>query len=88
MPPFKIASLALLTVLLTGCASEPLRRIDALSASPAPLQTSAGSAEQALATAPSCCASLRELPYQPIPVNFSGEARIDTSAPAFAFDSG
>ncbi len=88
MPPFKIASLALLTVLLTGCASEPLRRIDALSASPAPLQTSAGSAEQALAAAPSCCASLRELPYQPIPVNFSGEVRIDTGAPAFAFDSG
>src|SRR5690606_19877995 len=87
-PHLKTTSLALLGLLLAGCAGEPLRRVDVLTQTPAPLQTSQQDAVQALAAATPCCASLRELPYAPIPANFSGDVVIDRNAPAFEFQSG
>ncbi|HLA30772.1 MAG TPA: MalM family protein [Pseudomonas sp.] len=87
MTPFKL-SLCLLGLLLAGCASEPLRRIDALNASPAPLQASLSAAQRSLDAAPSCCASLQQLPFTRIGADFSGEVLIDQNSPAFEFDSG
>ena len=40
MPHCRLTGLALLGLLLTGCAGEPLRRFDALTQTPAPLQLS------------------------------------------------
>lgn len=88
MPHFKTTSIALLGLLLAGCAGEPLRRVDALTQTPAPLQTSQQDALHALAAAAPCCAGLQQLPYTPIPANFSGDVVIDQHAPAFEFQSG
>src|SRR5690606_192200 len=79
---------ALTAVLLVGCGSEPLKRVDALSHSPAPLELSESSARQALAAASPCCERIEQFPFQDIPVNFSASVLIDTSAPAFEFNSG
>nr|WP_298142409.1 MalM family protein [uncultured Pseudomonas sp.] len=87
MTPYKL-SLCLLGLMLAGCASEPLRRFDALNASPAPLQASVSQAQHRLDIAPSCCANLRDLPFTRIGADFSGEVLIDENAPAFEFDSG
>lgn len=83
-----ISVLGLAALLVTGCGSEPLKRVDALSHSPAPLELSESSARQALAAAPPCCERIEQLPFQPIPVDFTGNVLIDTGAPAFQFDSG
>ena len=88
MPHHRLTGLALLGLLLTGCAGEPLRRIDVLTQTPAPLQTSEQDGQRALAAAKPCCSSLQQLPYMPIPANFSGDVVIDPSAPAFEFQSG
>ena len=81
-------ALGLIGLLLAGCAEQPLRRVDALNPAPAALQVDHGEALQALAAAQPCCSELRQLPYSPIPVDFSGDVLIDPSAPVFAFDSG
>jgi maltose operon protein len=88
MPHFKPTSIALLGLLLTGCAGDSLRRVDALSQAPAPLNISQDSAVQALETAPNCCSGLDTLPYSPLEPGFSGNVVIDRNAPAFAFKSG
>lgn len=88
MPYIRTTGLALLGLLLAGCSTDALRRVDALAQTPAPLATSQSSALAALAAAPLCCTSLRELPYRPIGPDFSGSVRIDRAAPAFHFDSG
>jgi len=88
MPHFKPTSIALLGLLLTGCAGDSLRRVDALSQAPAPLNISQDSAVQALKTAPNCCSSLSTLPYTPLEPGFSGNVVIDRHAPAFEFKSG
>lgn len=88
MPQIKTTSIALLGVLLAGCTGEPLRRVDVLTQTPAPLQTLQQDALHALAAATPCCANLQQLPYSPIPANFSGDVVIDQSAPAFEFQSG
>lgn len=80
--------LALAAAVVAGCGSEPLRRVDALTPTPAPLEVSEHTARQALAAAPICCERIDQLPYQPIKADFSGDVVIDTSAPAYAFDSG
>lgn len=88
MPYIKTTGFALLGLLLAGCSNDALRRVDALAQTPAPIATSQSSALAALAAAPLCCSSLRELPYTPIGPDFSGSVQIDRHAPAFAFDSG
>ncbi|MEX6502244.1 MalM family protein [Pseudomonas zhanjiangensis] len=88
MPHFKTTSLALLGLLLAGCAGDSLRRVDALSQAPAPLKVSQDSARQALAAAPICCSSLSTLPYTPLEPGFSGNLVIDRNAPAFEFKTG
>jgi maltose operon periplasmic protein len=88
MPYIKTTGLALLAVLLAGCSNDALRRVDAFAQTPAPIATSQGAALAALAAAPVCCASLRELPYTPIGPDFSASVQIDRHAPAFQFDSG
>lgn len=88
MPHFKTTSIALLGLLLAGCAGDSLRRVDALSQAPAPLSISQDSAVQALAAAPNCCSGLDTLPYTPLEPGFSGNVVIDRHAPAFEFKSG
>ncbi|WP_312450005.1 MalM family protein [Stutzerimonas nitrititolerans] len=80
--------LGLAAVMTTGCGSEPLKRVDAFSHSPAPLELSESNARQALAAAAPCCVRIEQFPFQSIPVDFSASVLIDTSAPAFEFDSG
>lgn len=88
MPHFKTTSIALLGLLLAGCAGDSLRRVDALSQAPAPLSISQDSAVQALKAAPNCCSGLDTLPYTPLEPGFSGNVVIDRHAPAFEFKSG
>ncbi len=88
MPHFKTTSIALLGLLLAGCAGDSLRRVDALSQAPAPLNISQDSAVQALKAAPNCCSGLSTLPYTPLEPGFSGNVVIDRQAPAFQFKSG
>lgn len=83
---FLAAGLAALTV--AGCSSEPLRRVDALTATPAPLQHSVEQARDALAAAPTCCSSIDQLPFQPLEAGFTGDVLIDTQAPAYNFETG
>lgn len=82
--------LGLCSTLLLGCAGEPtsLRHVDAFNKAPQPLSISSSAAKQALAQAPSCCPSVRDFQFTPIPANFSGNVIIDRTAPAFEFDSG
>ena len=49
--------LGLAAVMTTGCGSEPLKRVDAFSHSPAPLELSESNARQALAAAAACGSS-------------------------------
>ncbi|SDH62765.1 maltose operon protein [Pseudomonas benzenivorans] len=88
MPHFKTTSIALLGLLLAGCAGDSLRRVDALSQAPAPLSISQDSAMHALAAAPNCCSALDTLPYTPLEPGFSGNVVIDRHAPAFQFKTG
>lgn len=88
MPHFKTTSIALLGLLLAGCAGDSLRRVDALSQAPAPLSISQDSAMHALAAAPNCCSGLDTLPYTPLEPGFSGNVVIDRHAPAFQFKTG
>src|SRR3990167_3785288 len=88
MPHFKTTSIALLGLLLAGCAGDSLRRVDALSQAPAPLNISQDSAVQALKAAPNCCSGLNTLPYTPLEPGFSGNVVIDRHAPAFEFKTG
>lgn len=74
-------------LLLAGC-NEPLRRADVLTRTAEPLAVSRNEALHDLDAAQVCCTSLRDLPYTPLPVDFSGNVVIDRSAPAFQFDSG
>ena len=83
---FLAAGLAALTV--AGCSSEPLRRVDALTATPAPLQRSVEQSRDALAAAPTCCSSIDQLPFQPLEAGFTGDVLIDTQAPAYSFETG
>jgi maltose operon protein len=83
---FLAAGLAALTV--AGCSSEPLRRVDALTATPAPLQRSGEQSRDALAAAPTCCSSIDQLPFQPLEAGFTGDVLIDTQAPAYSFETG
>ena len=78
----------LLALALAGCSSEPLRRVDALSASPKPLEQPIEQARNALAAAPLCCSGLDQLPYQPLEQGFAGDVLIDTQAPAYRFETG
>ena len=77
MHPLSLAA-GLIALALAGCSSEPLRRVDALAASPAPLQGSVEQARAALAAAPSCCNGLDQLPYEPLEAGFSGNVVIDS----------
>ena len=88
MSNLRFPLLGLAVVLVTGCGSDPLRRVDALAHTPAPLELSMTDARQALASAPICCDAIENLPFQPIPVNFSGDVTLDATAPAYRFDSG
>lgn len=88
MHAYRIAAWLIGLGLLAGCASDPLRRVDALTQSSAPLDMPIDHAHAALDAAPVCCTSLRELPYQPVALDFAGDVPIDTGAPAFAFDTG
>ncbi|MNQ08745.1 maltose regulon periplasmic protein [compost metagenome] len=88
MPHCKTTAIALLGLLLAGCAGDSLRRVDALSQAPAPLNVSQDSAVQALKAAPNCCSGLDSLPYTPLEPGFSGNVVIDRQAPAFEFKSG
>jgi maltose operon protein len=83
---FPLLSLAVL--LVAGCSSDPLRRVDALAHTPAPLEQSVTSARQALADAPICCDAITDFSFQQIPVSFNGNVTLDTTAPAYLFDSG
>ena len=88
MHPLSLLAAGLIALALAGCSSEPLRRVDALAASPAPLHGSVEQARAALAAAPSCCSGLDQLPYQPLEAGFSGNVVIDSQAPAYAFETG
>ncbi|WP_222911354.1 MalM family protein [Pseudomonas sp. DNDY-54] len=83
---FPLLGLAMLMV--AGCGSDPLRRVDALAQTPAPLETPISTARQVLADAPVCCDAIKAFPFQPIPANFSADVTLDASAPAYRFDSG
>ncbi|WP_415845289.1 MalM family protein [Stutzerimonas zhaodongensis] len=85
-PKFSLLGLAMLMV--AGCGSEPLRRVDALAQTPAPLEMPIGTARQALAQAPICCDAIKNFPFQPVAANFSADVTLDASAPAYSFDSG
>ncbi|AGA85451.1 MalM family protein [Stutzerimonas stutzeri] len=78
----------LLALALAGCSSEPLRRVDALTSSPKPLQHPIEQARDALAGAPTCCSGIDQLPYQPLEAGFTGDVLIDTQAPAYRFETG
>jgi maltose operon protein len=88
MSNIRFSLLGFAALLAAGCGSEPLRRVDALAHTPAPLEQSVTSARQALADASICCDTIVEIPFQPIPVNFSGDVTLDATAPAYCFDSG
>lgn len=74
--------------LAAGCGSEPLRRVDALTHTPAPLDQPASTARQALANASICCDTIADFPFQALPASFNGNVKLDVSAPAYRFDSG
>jgi maltose operon protein len=78
----------LLALALAGCSSEPLRRVDALTTSPKPLQRPIEQARSALAAAPTCCSGIDQLPFQPLEAGFTGDVLIDTQAPAYSFETG
>jgi len=78
----------LLALTVAGCSNEPLRRVDALTSSPAPLQRSVEQARYALAATPNCCSALDQLPFQPLDAGFAGDVLIDTQAPAYTFETG
>jgi maltose operon protein len=80
--------LGLTVLLVTGCSSEPLRRVDALAHTPAPLEQSVTSARQTLADAPICCDAITDFSFQQIPASFNGNVALDATAPAYRFDSG
>ena len=78
----------LLALALAGCSSEPLRRVDALTTSPKPLERPIGQARSALAAAPTCCSGIEQLPFEPLEAGFAGDVLIDTQAPAYSFETG
>lgn len=78
----------LLALALAGCSSEPLRRVDALTASPKPLERPIEQARSALAAAPTCCSGIEQLPFEPLEAGFAGDVLIDTQAPAYSFKTG
>ncbi len=78
----------LLALALAGCSSEPLRRVDALTTSPKPLEQPIGQARSALAAAPTCCSGIEQLPFEPLKAGFAGDVLIDTQAPAYSFKTG
>jgi maltose operon protein len=78
----------LLALALAGCSSEPLRRVDAFTTSPAPLQRSVEQARYALAATPNCCGAFDQLPFEPLEAGFAGDVLIDTQAPAYSFETG
>ncbi|WP_312966454.1 MalM family protein [Stutzerimonas kunmingensis] len=78
----------LLALALAGCSSEPLRRVDALTASPKPLEQPIGQARSALAAAPTCCSGIEQLPFEPLEAGFAGDVVIDTQALAYSFETG
>lgn len=88
MSNLRLPLLGLAVLLIAGCGSDPLRRVDALAHTPAPLEQSVTSARQALADASICCDAIADFPFQPIPVTFSGDVTLDATAPAYRFDSG
>ncbi len=88
MSYLKTSLLGLAVTLAAGCGSEPLRRVDALTHTPAPLELPAGSARQVLAEAPICCDTIADFPFQPLPASFNGNVTLDASAPAYRFDGG
>ncbi|KJH79947.1 MalM family protein [Stutzerimonas stutzeri] len=88
MSNLRLPLLGLAVLLTAGCGSDPLRRVDALAHTPAPLEQSVTSARQALADASICCDAIADFPFQPIPVTFSGDVTLDATAPAYRFDSG
>ncbi len=88
MSPFRIATWLFGFGLLAGCATDSLRRVDTLSPAPAPSTIPVEQARAELEAQPLCCGTLRELPYQPVPLDFIGNVEIGPDAPAFAFDSG
>ncbi|AHL74939.1 maltose operon protein [Stutzerimonas stutzeri] len=88
MSNLRFSLLGLAVLLVAGCGSDPLRRVDALAHTPAPLEQSVSSARQALADASICCDAIADFPFQPIPVTFSGDVMLDAAAPAYRFDSG
>ncbi|MCP9338597.1 MalM family protein [Stutzerimonas xanthomarina] len=88
MSYLKTSLLGLAVTLAAGCGSEPLRRVDALTHTPAPLEQSASTARQALANASICCDTIADFPFHPLPTSFNGNVTLDASAPAYRFDSG
>ncbi|WP_413043332.1 MalM family protein [Pseudomonas sp. YJ42] len=88
MSNLRFPLLGLAVLLTAGCGSDPLRRVDALAHTPAPLEQSITSARQALADASICCDAIADFPFQPIPVTFSGDVTLNATAPAYRFDSG
>lgn len=88
MSNLRLPLLGLAVLLTAGCGSDPLRRVDALAHTPAPLEQSVTSARQALADASICCDAIADFPFQPIPVTLSGDVTLDATAPAYRFDSG
>src|SRR5690606_4944660 len=88
MHPLSLLAAGLIALALAGCGSEPLRRVDALAASPAPLQGSVEQARAALAAAPICCSGVDRLPFEPLEAGFAGDVLIDTQAPAYRFETG
>ena len=88
MKTLRLSLLGLAALLATGCGGDPLRRVDALAQTPAPLEMPIGTARQALADAPICCDAISTFTFQPIPANFSADVTLDASAPAYRFDSG
>jgi len=88
MSNLRLPLLGLAVLLTAGCGSDPLRWVDALAHTPAPLEQSVTSARQALADASICCDAIADFLFQPIPVTFSGDVTLDATAPAYRFDSG
>ncbi|WP_417781419.1 MalM family protein [Stutzerimonas xanthomarina] len=88
MSYLRTSLLGLAITLAAGCGSEPLRRVDALTHTPAPLEQSASTARQALANASICCDTIADFPFHPLPTSFNGNVTLDASAPAYRFDSG
>ncbi|WP_217476961.1 MalM family protein [Stutzerimonas stutzeri] len=88
MKTLRYSLLGLAVLLAAGCGNQPLRRVDALAQTPAPLDMPIHSARQALADAPICCDAIKTFPFQPLPANFSGNVTLDASAPAYPFKTG